>query len=210
MFTRIDVPFKIRAMGYAFYFPILPLLAFMYYWLNGESEFSFQLLKQMEFLIAPFSVWWIAFLFYDYYEEKGDELLFSYPLKAREHGLLTLVVFGGFYLALILLCSILLSLRISNSNMLLLFLQFGSQTVLYIGIAFSLVIISKKVMIPLLFVGVYVSTEFLTEGSILPFHIMLFNQQSLAFNEIKINVLGNLLFGSVLLTMGHLILKRKL
>ncbi|WP_026678860.1 hypothetical protein [Fictibacillus gelatini] len=210
MFKKIDFSFEIKAIGYAFYFSFLPFLFFVFQFLFGEKELSFILLKQMEFLIVPFSAWWIIFLYHDYFEEGGSDLLYSYPLKAEEHGLLRIGVFSALYEILIAICCMFLIVRFPDANFFVLFIQYAAESLLYISIGFVIILLTKKVMVPILMIVAYVSTEFLTEGSIIPvFHIMSFNTEPLSFDQIIFSVLLNGCISVILFVFGHLYLRKK-
>ncbi|MFL0506945.1 hypothetical protein ACH0B5_14445 [Ureibacillus sp. 179-F W5.1 NHS] len=197
-------------MGYAFYFPLVFFIVFFIQYVMGEKELSFFLLTQMEFLIAPFSAWWVIFLYFDYFEEDGRDLFYSYPVTALEHGLFRVSIFCFIYFLFILICCAALTFRFPDANFFVLLLQYLSESIFYISVAFLFIICFKKVTIPIVIIGSYVSTEYLTGGQIIPlFHVMFFNDSPLAFDEVILSSTINLVLSIVCTVIGHLLLAKQ-
>ncbi|MFT8310134.1 MAG: hypothetical protein ABF629_03130 [Sporolactobacillus sp.] len=210
MFKRMDWPFEIKAMGYNFYVSFCPFLVFLATYFFGDQTLPDILLHQMEFIIAPFSAWWISFLFYGYFEEGGSTFLFSYPLKTIEHGFFRVLLFFLAYVVLIFVCSLLLAVRLYHAPFIALFFQFVSEALVYTSLSFMIINLFKLIWVPLLFIGSYVSTEYLTGGQMIPYyHVMLFHPASIQ-SSVFPQTLINLGISFIFFLTGHYYLKYKL
>ncbi|MGP7816527.1 hypothetical protein [Niallia sp. 01092] len=208
MLKKLNLPFEIKALGYSFYLPILLQIIFLFQMVLLDNKLNFILLKEMEFLVVPFSAWWIIFLYYDYFEEDGNTVLFTYPLTIFQHGILRVSIFTLLYEILLIIDCLILNLIHYKNYFFNLLLPYLFQSLLYIAIAFFIVLFSKKVMVPIIVIGGYVSTEYLTGGNIIPFfHIITFNIEPITFRESEYGLILNFSLSFFLFFISHILLK---
>ncbi len=200
----IDYKFDIKNMGATFYVPIfIILLQFIYlYWLS-KSYIDFQLVMPMfEFFLVPFSCLWVLYLYNDYYESDGGEILFSYPLTTSQHGLLRILFMFTLYTLISLPLFIFVSLK-GTVSIVPILLQFVPQFFFFCGLCFLLVTLFKSIGISLCIIAFYVAIEYLTNGEFLPlYHVFYFNVEILDFNILIERSIINCLFGLVFIYIG--------
>ncbi|MEH7367814.1 hypothetical protein V7153_27975, partial [Priestia megaterium] len=96
---RLDLPFEIRSMCVSYYAPFVAiLLGVIYVCVSSSPDVIRYTSNILEFVACPFAAWWSMYLFYDYYEERASEVLFSYPLSSFFHGIIRVTSFFILYL----------------------------------------------------------------------------------------------------------------
>lgn len=209
MRIKVNIFFEIKAMGYSFYFPLIGFIALSYQLFIG-GNLSFFTLKMMEFMIAPLAAWWAIFIYYDYFEEDADQILYTYPISSAEHGWLRAAVFTIFYMILMTAAIIILAANTPGAQMIIMMLHYLPLSLLFASIGFFLMVAARKVMVPILIIVIYVATEYLTNGQSLPwYHAMLFNTEPLEFSDVVIKSMINAGLALILITLGQLIIRLK-
>ncbi|WP_382359336.1 hypothetical protein [Lentibacillus kimchii] len=201
--------FETKVMGNAFYLPFIGfLLALGQIFWGKDSDLSL-LFWSLEFIVTPLSSWWTVFLFYEYYEEEAAELLFSYPISAFKHGLGRILVFLSGYIVLFISLLAVASLA-DKGAFLVLIVQYIPETLLFSGFAFLAAVIVRNIFVPLIIIIFYITTEFFTKGSLIPwYHAMFFNTSPVQFQDIWSRSLTNLVISVVLMLLGHLYLSKR-
>lgn len=210
--ANIDLNFEIKSMGVSFYVPIiLTLFITIYLFSISQPEISLVIaLKLIEFLFVPFSSWWVIYLFYDYFEEDGGEILFSYPVSVINLGIARVMIFVLFYNILLLMVVAAIALNSQQEVFINLILQLAPQVIFFSGLAFSLMTFFKDIGISISFIAVYVVTELLSAGQVMPwYHVFFFNEIILDLGTMIPKSLLNTIIGILLFWFGHYFLTFK-
>lgn len=203
---KFDLKFDIKSMGIVFYIPIIiSIVTFIYciYLARSESTFNTTIaLPLIEFLIIPLVSIWIVYIFYDYYENDGIELLLTYPLSNFEHGFIRIITFIILYIICNLGIFIFVAYK-TNASIVILLVQYVAQLTFIGGIAFFLLAIFKNISISITIIAFYVGTEFLTNGELFPwYHVFFFNRSILNFYEVINKSIITIIIGIVFIIIG--------
>lgn len=203
---KFDLKFDIKSMGIVFYIPIIvSILTFFYFIYLSKSDTKFDTalaLPVIEFIIVPLVCIWILYIFYDYYENDGIELLLTYPLSNFEHGFIRIITFIILYIIFNLGLFIFISYE-TNASILLLIIQYMSQLIFISGLAFFLLTIFRNISISMTIVAFYVGTEFLTKGQLFPwYHVFFFNEKILNFYEVINKSILSIIIGLAFIIVG--------
>ncbi|GAB4075231.1 hypothetical protein GCM10028778_27350 [Barrientosiimonas marina] len=200
--------FEIKSMGLSFYVPMFVYI-FLIYQLFTFHGYEAVIFKIMEYLIIPMSGWWIIYLFYDYFEEGLYDLLRSYPLTHWEHGFIRVNYFLVMYLLLLSITITAIDMIMVNAAFIPLFIQYFSEAIIFAYGSFLIVILTKNVSITIMVIGVYVATEVLTLGQVIPwYHVMFFNTSPLSIQETLGKGLLNISVGFSLLIAAQIYLRQ--
>lgn len=193
-----------------FWIPFIMFTLCLLYFIYLTSDRSLDLilaLPAFEFIVVPFSSWWIIYLFYDYYENHALEVLLSYPISEAKHGLVRILFFIILYTAL----SLVLMLYIvffSGTSLSLLLLQYVPQYLFFAGLSFLCMTIFKNVGVTMTLIAFYTTTEFLTEGDLIPwYHVFFYNKSLLNFYQIVNKSIITLLISLLLIKLGGYFLR---
>lgn len=206
---RIDIRFDIKNMGLMFFVPLFIItIAFFYFiYITDTSINLIQAFPVVEFIVVPFSCWWIIYLFYDYYELKGGEILLSYPLSDNQHGLFRILLFNLIYLVPSLIVVVYITIN-SNAKFTLLILQYIPEFIFFSGLGFILITLFKNTSVVITIISFYVATEFLTNGQFLPwYHVFYINESPLNFYEVINKSIVNLAIGFLFIRLGEYFLR---
>lgn len=196
-------------MGWAAIVPLLPFIVLISQLLTFQDDVS-RLIYTLQFLIAPFSCWWVIFLFQEYFEGGMDQLLPSYPLSKWEHGLIksVLVIFIYFIITIIVLFAT--SMTVSGLMFGSLLVNHLSLSLLFSSIGFLLVTSTKNVVISLSVIAIYTVTEYMTRGSVIPwYHLFTFDITASRYGTIDFESVGNVLGSIIFFSVGQFILNKK-
>lgn len=209
MYKKSLITFEIKLMGGAFYLPFVGfILALGQVFLGKPDEFQ-ELYWSLEFMITPLSSWWVAFLFYEYYEKEMDKLLFSYPVSTFQHGIWRVSVFLFGYLLLFTILLAIVSL-VGKGSFIVLFVQYIPLTMLFAGFTFLAVVVLQNIFAPLILIVLYITTEYFTKGELLPwYHAMFFNELPLALEDVWLKSVINLSLAILFTTLGHVFLEKR-
>ncbi|MFP7416772.1 hypothetical protein SFC65_24720 [Priestia filamentosa] len=209
---KLDLKFEMKSMGFSFYAPpILLLLSIVYVMFSSSVDAIHHTASLLEFVICPFSAWWSIYLFLDYYEDMASEVLFSYPLSTFFHGIMritSLLIFFLMGLLLLLFCITLKHPSISLGDISILYLP---QAILYSYVGFTLMILSRNIIFPLLIIAGYLAIKYFTMGgNLFPvYNVMSFAiDMKLSSEFIRLGV-QNLAIGIVFAVIGHVILSKR-
>jgi len=206
---NIDFKFDIKAMGIVFYVPILIVfLQLVYIYTLSQTFIEPKIVLPMfEFILVPFASWWILYLFNDYYERGGGELLFSYPVTTSQHGFFRITFMFFLYTILAMILFLFISI-LGDFPIKYISLQFIPQFYFFCGLTFLFMTLFKNVSIVLTIIAFYVSTEFLTQGNLIPwYHVFFFNVEVLDFYTLINKSLLNLVLGFLFIYVGGLYLR---
>lgn len=203
---KINILFDIKVMGINFLIPIvIYILTFMYLLYISSPAIELKLaLPIIEFIITPFSFWWTIYLFYDYFERNGAEILLHYPISIMQHGFYRILTLDLFYIFIICSLALYISLQTGmQSSLYLLLLQYIPQTLFFSGLGFFLMTLFKNIGISITVVAFYISTEFLTQGQLIPwYHAFFFNDSYLTLNELLSKSILNIIFFFLFVYVG--------
>lgn len=198
-------------MRVMFWMPILVMVLCLLYFMYLTSHQTLDIilaLPTFEFLIVPFSSWWILYLFYDYYEENALEVLLSYPITEYEHGFFRISFFTALY-TIATLSLIGYIAAFSEAKFTLLLLQYVPQYVFFASLSFLCMALFRNIGVALTVIAFYTATEFLTAGQLLPwFHVFYHNQSLLDVHQIASKSVLSLALGLLFIKLGGYFLKR--
>lgn len=202
--SNIDFKFEVKNMGIMFWVPVVVMIISMIYFIYiTDSSIELKLaFPMLEFILVPFSSWWIIYLYYDYFDRDGLEILLSYPLTNAEHGLLRILLFIIFYTILSLFLFIYVSSN-SSATLLVLLLQYIPQFLFFGGISFFLMTLFRNSSIAITIIAFYVTTEVLTKGQFIPwYHVFFANEVPLGINDVINKSILNLILSFLFIKMG--------
>lgn len=201
----VNIKFDIISMGTMFWIPIaISIISFLYLMYISDPLMNLVLAyPYLEFLVVPFSSWWIIYLYYDYYENKGEEVLLSYPISKLQHGVVRVSAFFGLYLLSIFPLFVYIYISSSSVGILPLLLQFVPQVFFFCSLSFLLITLTKSTGVAITLVAFYVATEFLTKGTLIPwYHVFFFNEDQLEMSMLFNKSIVTLLISLLLLHIG--------
>lgn len=210
MLKKLNLLIEIKSMKGAFYLPVLVSIAFSFHILFVEQLDIYQFWL-LEFMIIPLAGWWTVFLFYEYFEEGNAELLFSYPVCNMYHGLVRVLSFLVLYILLLLITLLVLNAKADGTTFLSLSTQYVPGAIFFSGLAFMLVILTRNIMVPLIFIGFYVAGEYFLSSSnfVFPwYHAMFFNDGPLHFEEVYIKSISTIFISIAFFALGQSVLGR--
>ncbi|MGK9185544.1 hypothetical protein KXS12_25325 [Priestia filamentosa] len=211
---KLDFSFEIKSMGISYYAPLLViLLSIIYVFFSSGLDAIEHISHLLEFVVCPFAAWWSIYLFFDYYEDRASEVLFSYPLSSFFHGILRVTSF--FILFLIGFFILLLTITLKNPSVSLMDISINyiPQAMLYSYLGFTLMIVSRNIIFPLLLIIGYIAMKYFTMGgSLFPiYNVMSFSLDMSLSSKIVGLCLQNIVISIFLAIIGHItLLKRKI
>jgi hypothetical protein len=126
-------------------------------------------LPVLEMLYPFFGCWWSVFVLNDLLAEEGGEVLFSYPIRRWQLGILRVFLFFLLYL---LLMFVMLFVGVGSvigvHQIPSLALQYGVQSFFYSGLGFLAMVLTRSTGWSLILVSTYLSLMILTRGETLP------------------------------------------
>lgn len=176
---------------YSLIFCILGSTSIILYVTSTVNLYQFKLFNQ-GFLMPMFGIWIIG-IYKEFYEDNLKELLFCYPLTTYSLGIKKVLYLSLFSLVVIL------PLAIFDSNIYNSLTLYVSQVSVYICIGFALITLTRSYEFSISIILLYVSTEFLTRGSFIPWpHIIIFDEDLLNQTKHLANEGGVLVIYSLL------------
>lgn len=207
---KTDIIFEVKSMGLSFYLPIILLITLSFMNFSGDGyEFIRRLSLFIEFIICPLASWWCIYLFIDYYEENIEELLFTYPVKFFFHGVFRSLTFLIIYISLVIISIIPISIRHEEVLWNILVIQFIPQCLLYGAIGFCLMVLTRNIVTPILFIMGYVAGKYFTGGSdLLPIYNIMFFGMETSYQLLIQKATINICLTLILFLVGHLVMKK--
>jgi len=203
---KINLFFEMKSMGWSFLLPLLVFLILIYQLVTYKG-LPVYIYKTLEFLIAPFTCWWIIYLYYEYFEGELQELIPCYPLSSWYHGIYRVLTFTFIYLLLLLSVLWFVHSVIEGQHYIPLLLYFGSLSWLFAAFGFLLVSICRTIIPPIVIITTYVVTEFLTNGEVIPwYHAIAFVSSPFSIEDVAYVAVTNGLLSVFFLFLGHIIL----
>ncbi|MDQ0232715.1 hypothetical protein [Metabacillus malikii] len=207
---KIDIPFELKTMGLSAVLPIIAflILVFLNYTDQGP-EITRMLSILIEFVICPLAAWWCIYLFIDYYEDNMEEVLFTYPVSALYHGVLRSLIFLTCFLVIFTVCLILISQKHEEILFSMQVLQYLPQCLLYGAIGFSLMVVTKNIVIPILCIVGYVAGKYFTGGSkLFPVYNIMFYEIESSYQLVIEKALINIGLACLFFLVGHWLLAK--
>ncbi len=193
-------------MGWSFFLPpaIFLLLIYQLITYNG---FPVYIYNTLEFLIAPLACWWIIYLYFEYFEGGLQELIPCYPLSSWYHGIYRVLTFISIYLLLLIGGLWIVHSVIEEQRYVPLLIYFGTLSLLFATFGFLLVSICKNIITPIVIIAIYVVTEYLTNGKMMPwYHAMAFITNPFSIEDVTFKGITNILISVFFLSLGQVIL----
>lgn len=146
-----------KELGYIKYITFVIIMILGLFCRLGEAETTI-ILKSFEMFLLPFSAWWIIQGFYNYVDESAKEIYLSYPLSRFFSGIFKLVCYYIIFFSLI----ITVFLYINREEVSIIYIiALLSESLLWIGIGFFLVVFTKNIVLSLGIVWGYVAIQVL-------------------------------------------------
>lgn len=206
MLRGINVRFDWRSMGGNAYPPFLAVLVLVSFTAANKGEFL-SVLPMLELVFPFFGAWWSIFVLHDLLSEEGNEVLFTYPVKRWQVGIVRVVVFYFLHVVLLVAMLACLSIWIGHQHVLSLFLQLASQSFFYAGLGFLAMVITQNTGWSLVVVTSYLSLQILVRGEILPaLDIYLHTVYPLPVERLLPYVKKNLILGCILFVNAQYLL----
>ena len=209
---RLDLPFEIKSMGVSYYVPFVAvLLGIMYVTFSSSPDVIRYTSIIVEFVVCPFAAWWSMYLFYDYYEDQASEVLFSYPLSSFFHGIIRVTSFFIVFLVAFFIFLVTITIKHPDISLMDLSILYVPQTILYCYLGFTLMVLSRNIIFPLLILVAYIGMKYWTMGGkLFPiYNVMSFSVDMKISDELITLSIKNIIIGLVLAFIGHLILSKR-
>ncbi|CAM4186399.1 hypothetical protein BAMA_24495 [Bacillus manliponensis] len=166
--------FEVRNMGIHFYIPIVICFAVLIVLITLPQEtYILQQFVVIQTFIIPLSAWCTAFLVYELYHHHAEEVLIKlYSKKLIQNYIKVITIF----LLIITILSTVLGVKSEALHPMNLGLLLVSQTLIFSSISLFLAVYFKNVETSLMLVIMYVATELITMGELMPWpHLFYFN-----------------------------------
>jgi len=209
---RLDLPFEIKSMGVSYYVPFVAvLLGIMYVTFSSSPDVIRYTSIIVEFVVCPFAAWWSMYLFYDYYEDQASEVLFSYPLSSFFHGIIRVTSFFIVFLVAFFIFLVTITIKHPDISLMDLSILYVPQTILYCYLGFTLMVLSRNIIFPLLILVAYIGMKYWTMGGkLFPiYNVMSFSVDMKISDELITLSIKNIIIGIILAIIGHLILSKR-
>jgi hypothetical protein len=209
---KLDLQFEIKSMGVSYYAPLLViLLGIIYVSFSSSVDVIRHTSNLIEFVICPFAAWWSMYLFFDYYEDRASEVLFSYPLSSFFHGIIRVTSFFIFFLIGFFILLVTITLRYPDISIMDISIIYIPQTILYSYLGFTLMVLSRNIIFPLLLIVGYIAMKYWTmESNLFPvYNVMSFSFDMEVSSKITSLSIQNIVIGIILATIGHVILSKR-
>ncbi|TYR78880.1 hypothetical protein FZC66_17815 [Priestia megaterium] len=195
--------FEVRNMGVHFCLPIIAFLIVLTFLLLLPPEtYILQQFLLIQVLVIPLSAWCTVFLVYELYHNHAEEILIPFYRNKLFINYAKIIVIFIFMLTSL---SMVLGMKAEGLDFVELCLLFTSQTLVISSFSLLAAVFFKSVEISLMIVIMYVATEVITMGDVMPWpHLFYFNLD-LVVHEIE-------LYGTISLvsTIIFIILTRSL
>lgn len=209
---KLDLKFEVKSMGFSFYVPLILLfLSIVYVMWSSSVDAIRHTSNLLEFVICPFSAWWSIYLFLDYYEDMTSEVLFSYPLSTFFHGIMRITSLLIFFLMGLFLLLFLITLKYPDISLGDISILYLPQAILYSYLGFTMMVLSRNIILPLLILVGYLAMKYFTMGgNLFPiYNIMSFTiDMSLSPKFVNLG-LQNVAIGIIFAVIGHFILSKR-
>ncbi|MEN3772094.1 hypothetical protein [Priestia megaterium] len=209
---RLDLPFEIKSMGVSYYAPFVAVLLGMIYVAFSSSPDVIRYTSIIvEFVVCPFAAWWSMYLFYDYYEDRASEVLFSYPLSLFFHGIIRVTSFFIVFLVAFSIFLVTITIKHPDISLVDLSILYVPQTILYCYLGFTLMVLSRNIIFPLLILVAYIGMKYWTMGGkMFPiYNVMSFSVDMKVSGELITLSIKNIIIGIVFAFIGHLIMSKR-
>ncbi|MCQ9284334.1 hypothetical protein C1N83_03540 [Priestia aryabhattai] len=209
---RLDLPFEIKSMGVSYYVPFVAvLLGIMYVTFSSSPDVIRYTSIIVEFVVCPFAAWWSMYLFYDYYEDQASEVLFSYPLSSFFHGIIRVTSFFIVFLVAFFIFLVTITIKHPDISLMDLSILYVPQTILYCYLGFTLMVLSRNIIFPLLILVAYIGMKYWTMGGkLFPiYNVMSFSVDMKISDELITLSIKNIIIGIILAIVGHLIVSKR-
>ncbi|MBZ5482578.1 hypothetical protein V7113_23555 [Priestia megaterium] len=209
---RLDLPFEIKSMGVSYYAPFVAvLLGIMYVTFSSSADVIQYTSIILEFVACPFAAWWSMYLFYDYYEDRASEVLFSYPLSSFFHGIIRVTSFFIVFFVIFFIFLVTITIKHPDISLMDLSILYVPQTILYCYLGFTLMVLSRNIIFPLLILVAYIGMKYWTMGgNMFPvYNVMSFSVDMKISDELITLSIQNIIIGIILAFIGHLILSKR-
>jgi hypothetical protein len=177
------------------------------YQLAVYQGFSLHIYNTLEFLIAPFACWWVIHLYDEYFAGGLHELLPSYPLPGRYHGIYRILPFILIYLLLLMGSLWVMHIIVENQYYIPLLIYAGTLSLLFAAFGFFLVVLFRNVMVSIAIIATYLVTEYLTNGEVMPwYHAIAFVSSPFSFRDVISKAMINGVLSIFFLLLGQAVL----
>ncbi|MBU8589640.1 hypothetical protein KM925_27515 [Priestia megaterium] len=209
---RLDLPFEIKSMGVSYYAPFVAILLGIIYVTFSSSPDVIQYTSNiLEFVACPFAAWWSMYLFYDYYEDRASEVLFSYPLSSFFHGIIRVTSFFIVFLVAFFIFLVTITIKHPDISLMDLSVLYVPQTILYCYLGFALMVLSRNIIFPMLILVAYIGMKFWTMGgSMFPvYNVMSYSVDMKTSGELITLSIKNVIIGLIFAIVGHFIMSKR-
>ncbi|PFU64032.1 hypothetical protein COK90_08740 [Priestia megaterium] len=209
---KLDLPFEIKSMGASYYAPFVAiLLGIIYVSFSSSADVVRYTSNIVEFVACPFAGWWSMYLFYDYYEDRASEVLFSYPLSPFFHGIMRVTSFFIMFLVAFFILLITITIKHPEISLWDLSILYIPQAILYSYLGFTLMVLSRNIIFPLLILVAYTAMKYWTMGgSMFPlYNVMSFSVDMKVSDEITGLSMQNTIIGVIFAIVGHVIISKR-
>ncbi|WP_237656843.1 hypothetical protein [Priestia megaterium] len=209
---RLDLPFEIKSMGVSYYAPFVAiLLGIIYVSFSSSADVVRYTSNIVEFVACPFAAWWSMYLFYDYYEDRASEVLFSYPLSSFFHGIIRVTSFFIMFLVAFFILLITITIKHPDISLWDLSILYVPQAILYSYLGFTLMVLSRNLIFPLLILVAYIGMKYWTMGGkMFPiYNVMSFSVDMKISGELITLSIKNIIIGIIFALVGHLIMSKR-
>ncbi len=199
-------------MGVSYYAPFVAvLLGIIYVTFSSSPDVIRYTSIIVEFVVCPFAAWWSMYLFYDYYEDQASEVLFSYPLSSFFHGIIRVTSFFIVFLVAFFIFLVTITIKHPDISLIDLSILYVPQTILYCYLGFTLMALSRNIILPLLILVAYIGMKYWTMGGkMFPiYNVMSFSVDMKVSGELITLSIKNIIIGIVFAIGGHLIMSKR-
>lgn len=152
-FIRLKTTGKARFVPLIGLFIVLPAILVMNYLSLHEVDTLASVMEVTQDILVPLlSIWWVLMVLREYIESDGNELLYVYAGKTQAGTVVTLLV-----LYLVCAAFLMFGCALVHPFMLLEFFEVALNCILYVGVSYFLVFLTRSVALtfipPLLYTG---------------------------------------------------------
>lgn len=201
-----------KMIGMVFYIPffILLVLGILDLIFHGKEQQVYNICLSYEMVIPFCVVWWTTYSLYEFLEEEGSSVLFTYGISMKKQGLCNSLRYLMEYLVMVvvyLLGSMYMFLGQIYPQVLL---SIVLETCFFAALSFFLMTVLKDSSWTMLFLFTYVCLAYFTSGDILGvFNIYLFDFEACSWDMVLRNGTKCLVLVEIFYGVGYSLFRRK-
>lgn len=201
-----------KMIGMIFYIPFIMLLflGVLGVIFHGQEQHVYNICLSYEIAI-PFCVaWWTAYSLYEFLEEEGSSVLFTYGISMKKQGLCNSLRYLMEYLVLVSAYMVVSMHVFLGQIYLQVVFSILLETCFFAALSFLLMTVLKDSSWTMLFLFTYVCVAYFTSGDILgEFSVYLFDYEVCSWDMVCQNGVKCFAFAGILYSLGYKLFSKK-